>query len=376
MATQDANSDFSTALKKVGLKPTYWLEIFAKLEIDSVEALEFIDETSDEYPELIKAARKNWEKKALNKLLKIEDNKGEASESEREKVKQRLEKSNQTLQELKQLSVKGKKRHDARVQQIEIDICEQFKISPESWISKDNSLSELVNKLEAHNERINGVLQTRDGQSDSMVLRNASNGRALQGILLSNDMEELIKDRLSLLKPPENVDFQGPSKSTITTVETFSMKTQEDTYKKSVDTFGWGVSVSAKAPMFGGVTVEARVSASSNDESETCVETDTQNAYSSTMKHSSLQLAAYTFENRDLQLSTDAVEALKKIKTITMSYGPNSSNVQSACEEFSTMVHMLAKALFILVVSIGGLVIPKDSVNRKQIQLRNSRVML
>ena len=88
MATQDANSDFSTALKKVGLKPTYWLEIFAKLEIDSVEALEFIDETSDEYPELIKAARKNWEKKALNKLLKIEDNKGEASESEREKVKQ------------------------------------------------------------------------------------------------------------------------------------------------------------------------------------------------------------------------------------------------------------------------------------------------
>ena len=250
------------------------------------------------------------------------------------KSSKRLEKSNQTLQELKQLSVKGKKRHDARVQQIEIDICEQFKISPESWISKDNSLSELVNKLEAHNERINGVLQTRDGQSDSMVLRNASNGRALQGILLSNDMEELIKDRLSLLKPPENVDFQGPSKSTITTVETFSMKTQEDTYKKSVDTFGWGVSVSAKAPMFGGVTVEARVSASSNDESETCVETDTQNAYSSTMKHSSLQLAAYTFENRDLQLSIDAVEALKKIKTIIMSYGPDSSYVQLACEEF------------------------------------------
>ena len=52
------------------------------------------------------------------------------------------------------------------------------------------------------------------------------------------------------------------------------------------------------------------------------------------MKHSSLQLAAYTFENRDLQFSTDAVEALKKIKTITMSYGPDSSNVQSACEEF------------------------------------------
>ena len=334
MATQNDNTDLSRAIKDVGLKPTYWLDIFTKLEIDSVEALEFIDETSDEYSELIKAVRKSWEKKALNKLLKIEDNKEEAKESEREKVKQRLEKSNQTLQELKQLSVKGKKRHDARVQQIEIDICEQFKISPESWISKDNSLSELVNKLEAHNERINGVLQTRDGQSDSMVLRNASNGRALQGILLSNDLEVLIKDRLSLLKPPENVNFKHPSKSTIDTVKTFNMKTQEDTYKKLVDIFGWGVSVSGKAPVFGGVTVEAGVSTSSKGKSETCVETDTQITYSSTVKHSSLQLAAYTFENRDLQLSIDAVEALKKIKTIIMSYGPDSSNVQSACEEF------------------------------------------
>ena len=199
----------------------------------------------------------------MNKLLKIEDNKGEADESERKRVKLRQEKSNQTLLELKDLSEKGKQRHDARVQQIEKDVCEVFKISPESWISKNNTLSELINKLEVHNERINGVLQTRDGQSDSMVLRNASNGRALQGILLSNDLEELIKDRLSLLKPPENVKFKHPSKSTIDTVETFNMKAQEDTYKKSVDTFGWGVSVSRKAPVYGGVTVKAGVSASS-----------------------------------------------------------------------------------------------------------------
>ena len=334
MATQNEDTGLSKALDNVGLNLTYWLEVFANLHIDSVRALEFIDETSDEYPKLIKKARMSWEKKALNKLLKIEDNKEEAKESEREKVKQRLEKSNQTLQELKELSEKGKQRHDARVQQIERDVCEQFKIGPESWISKDNSLSELINILEAHNERINGVLHNRDGQSDSMVLRNASNGRALQGILLSSDLEVLIKDRLSLLKPPENVNFNHPSKSTIDTVETFNMKTQEDTYKKSVDTFGWGVSVSGEAPVYGGVTIETRVSTSLKNENETCVETDTQNTYSSTVKHSSLQLAAYTFENRDLQLSIDAVEALKKIKTIIMSYGPDSSNVQSACEEF------------------------------------------
>ena len=334
MATQNENTGLARALENVGLKPTYWLDVFSKLDIDSVKALEFIDETSDDYSELIKAVKKSWQINAINELLKIKDIKEEAKESEREKVKQRLEKSNQTLQELKQLSEKGKKRHDARVQQIEKDVCEQFKISPESWIQKDNTLSELINILEAHNERINGVLQTKDGQRDSMVLRNASNGQALQGILLSNDLEVLIKDRLSLLKPPENVNFKHPSKSTIDTVETFCMKSQEDTYKKMVDTFGWGVSVSAKAPVFGGVTVKAGVSASSKDESETCVETDTQITYSSTVKHSSLQLAAYTFENRDLQLSIDAVEALKKIKTIIMSYGPDSSYVQLACEEF------------------------------------------
>ena len=69
MATQNADAGFSKAIKDVGLKPTYWLEIFAELEIDSVEALQFIDETSDEYQELIKAARKSWEKKSFEQAI-------------------------------------------------------------------------------------------------------------------------------------------------------------------------------------------------------------------------------------------------------------------------------------------------------------------
>ena len=342
MATENEDSDFSTTLKKVGLKPAYWLPIFEKLEIDSAEALEFIDKDSEEYSELIKSARKDWEKKALKKLLKIEDKPAEEEEDkaekeknkEREKVRERQEKSNQTLKELKELNQQGKQRHDERVQKIENDVRQQFHISPDSWISKDKSLEELISKLELHQEKISGILQKRDGLSDSMVIRNASNGRALQGIFLCSDMNELIKDRLPLLKAPENIVLKGPSKPTVDIQESFTMKSQEDSYKKSVDVFGWGVSVSGKAPIYGGVTVEAGVSTSRRTEKETLHETHEQQTYSSTVKHSSLQLATYTFENRDLQLSTDALKALKEIKMLITTYGPDSSNVQSGCDDF------------------------------------------
>ena len=155
MATE---SGFSKVLETVGLKPNYWLAIFEKLEIDSVEALEFIDKESDEYSELIKSARKNWEKKALKKLLKIED-RGEEGKAEKEKektrelVRKRQEKSSQMLKELKELNQEGKQRHDERVKKIENDIREQFHISPDSWISKDKSLQDLICKLEEHQER-------------------------------------------------------------------------------------------------------------------------------------------------------------------------------------------------------------------------------
>ena len=91
MATENEDSDFSTVLGKVGLRSTYWLPIFEKLEIDSAEALQFIDKDSDEYSELIKSARKGWEKKALDKLLKIKDKpaEGEEDKAEKEKNKER-----------------------------------------------------------------------------------------------------------------------------------------------------------------------------------------------------------------------------------------------------------------------------------------------
>ena len=167
-----------------------------------------------------------------------------------------------------------------------------------------------------------------------MVIRNASNGRALLGIFLCSDLEELIKDRLPLLKPPENIVLQGPSKPTVDTEGRFTMKTQEDSYKKSVNVLGWGVSVSGKAPVFGGVTVETGVSTSRRTEDEKLHEIHKQQTYSSTVKHSYLQTATCTFENRDLQLSTDALKALNEIKIIVSTYGPDSSNVQLACENF------------------------------------------
>ena len=343
---QDA-TQFTKALERVGLKPTYWLNIFEKLEIDSVAALEFIEEDSDEYLELLKSARKKWERKALKKLLKFGDNKVEKVEDtleekrkeEKEKVKERQTKSVQVLKKLKTLCEQGKEHCHNEVQQVEKEICKQFHISHGSWKANTRSLSlqQVIGKLEVHQEEMIAMLQVKDEQSDNKVIKNASNGRALQGILLTGHLVDLLKDRNYLLKAPENIKLQAHSNSTDNSVEQFCTKSHENNYKKAVEVLGWGISetrmVSGQVH-YGRVIIKPDVPTRGRNEQEQAHRGLKKQLYSSTVKYSSLKLAAFTFELRDLQLSTDAVDELRKIKKMVITRGPDSPHVQTACVTF------------------------------------------
>ena len=96
----------------MGLRPTYWLKVFEKLEIDSVAALEFIEEDSNEYLELLKSVRKQWEIKALKRLReigdkktkKVEDTAEKKQKEEKEKIKEHQKELDEAIKKIERIS--------------------------------------------------------------------------------------------------------------------------------------------------------------------------------------------------------------------------------------------------------------------------------
>ena len=238
------------------------------------------------------------------------------------------------LSTLKTACEEGRSRVDQKVQELEKEICEKLKIAPESWIHKDKALEDVISQLEQNLEKLNGSLQSRKALGDAEVLIKASGGHALQGIFLSNNADDLLTDRATMLQCPENVVLRGPSISSLDVIEQFNSKLQEDTYRKSVDILGYGISVSGSAPVYGGLTINAGVAAPQRTEDEKTTKGHQKVAYSSTVKLSSVHVASYTFDDSDLKLSSSALDALKRIQEAVQIYGCSSPTVQELCDKF------------------------------------------
>ena len=108
-------------LSDVGLDVSYWSHIFEKqLSIKSPEALQHVGEES--YQMLAQFVNKPWERRALRKLMKME-NEESSFQKQREKQKQKLKnrqaESAQLLHDIKNLQQEGKGRHDTLIQERE-----------------------------------------------------------------------------------------------------------------------------------------------------------------------------------------------------------------------------------------------------------------
>ena len=238
------------------------------------------------------------------------------------------------LNTLKTACEEGKSRVDQKVQELEKEICEKLKIAPESWIHKDKALEDVISQLEQNLEKLNGSLQSRKALGDAEVLIKASGGHALQGIFLSNNADDLLTDRATMLQCPENVVLRGPSISSLDVIEQFNSKLQEDTYRKSVDILGCGISVSGSAPVYGGLTINAGVATAQRTEDEKTTKRHQKVAYSSTVKLSSVHVASYIFDDSDLKLSSSALDALKRIQEAVQIHGCSNPTVQELCDKF------------------------------------------
>ena len=198
-----------------------------------------------------------------------------------------------------------------------------------------SSLEDLIDKLNSHLV-ISGKLRQREWYSESMLLQNASGGRALQGVYLTKRLEDQLEVRDRLLEVPKDVLITGPALSSPDTVEQFSSTDQENEYTKTVEAFGCSISANTKIG-YGGCTVGMGVSHSERKEDEKLHQENRKEMYSSTIKLSTLHVASYKFESSDLKLSKDAIKYLKEISIMLGVQKADSSNVQEACKRFFCM---------------------------------------
>ena len=251
----------------------------------------------------------------------------ERSAAKKEELRKQQERAEAILKELEKARAEGKSRHDEQIQKLEGEVRKALNITPESWISEDKSLDELIQKLKARHE-VSTMLQARQSLDESMLLQN---GRALNGVFLTKKLADQLEDRSRLLEVPEKVVITGASQAEDKII-LFSSSHQEDQYKKAVDVLGYGIAASEKFS-YGPFSATAGVSASVRSDEEKTHQTSTKEIYSSTVKYSTLQVASYSFENKDLKLSSDAKEELKEVLKKFRIEG-ESSAVQEACKRF------------------------------------------
>ena len=175
---------------------------------------------------------------------------------------------------------------------------------------------------------------TSEDLSDFSLLQHASEGLALQGILLGKNLEDQLCVRDKLLKAPNNNKLTRPLLSYCDKPKEFSHKSQEDQFTRSMGTLGYSVS----SPFNLGVGFQclSEVSLTQCNKAQNEVKTTAdqqEDLYCSTIKYSFVPLASCYFSDSQLQLSQDAVRDLWEIEKLITSKLPGNA-VQNECEKF------------------------------------------
>jgi hypothetical protein len=340
----------SEVLQKGGLDETVWLPHFAKIGVASLSELHHREGDMGTLSALQERIKSPEEKELLQELLKIKSKqelkrqevkkrrekaaqeakeKGKKEKKEvRDDVEKNIEEAKQLFQELERMQTAGKDRQNKAVQEIEKRLREILCVTPNFLVSSDKTLEELIAALETHFEKSSTALQVCSELDDVALLQKVSYGRALQGVLVTSNHSDQKKERACLLRVPEKVSLTGACSLKEDTV-TFSSKGQEDNYRATVNVLGHGVTASAQVPVYGAVVVSTAMSESEEER------TVKDKMYSSTVQCCSINMATCNFGSKDLILSDNAKEDLKKIIKVLKT--ASKENIQRACESFFRM---------------------------------------
>ncbi|NXR38174.1 GVIN1 GTPase, partial [Zosterops hypoxanthus] len=314
-----------------GLDAGYWLpKVSQILGVKCREALQRLE--YKDYLRLECEVWHPWEKKALQKLLKITDDKTceELQKNNSEKTKRRQEVAKQALKDLTEMLNSHSHSQDAVREKAET-LWQAMEIPNEFWPPPKKPLADMLEGIHKQLEQQELSAGRRENIPDTEVLRRASGGLALQGIYRSSRPEDVLAKREQLLRVPEGFQLAGPEQGSLLERKEFLSSASESTFTKSMEQLGFSMSVSANAS-FWGISLGSGVDHSSSSPSQDTHQSE-QSYFCITM-YQYIPLASCCFQRHQLLLSDAALQELQDMEQLLSFTQEDKAPQLDRCERF------------------------------------------
>ncbi|XP_066036698.1 interferon-induced very large GTPase 1-like [Chamaea fasciata] len=322
------------AFQREGLDAGYWLPKLSQiLGIKCREALQHLQ--YKDYLRLECEVRHLWEKKALQKLLKITDDKTTAQEVQKkhlEKTKLRHKVAKLALKDLKEMLNSHSHSQDAVREKAET-LWQAMEIPKEFWPPPKKPLADMLEGIQKQLEQQELSAGRRENIPDKEVLRRASGGLALQGIYRTSRPEDVLAKREQLLRVPEGFQLTSPEQGSLLERKEFSSSAAESTFTKSMEQLGFSMSVSAKAS-FLGINLGSGVDQSTSSQSQDTHQSRSEQSYFCTTMYQYIPLASCYFQRHQLLLSDVALQELQDMEQLLSFTQEDKAALLDRCERF------------------------------------------
>ncbi|XP_059699155.1 interferon-induced very large GTPase 1-like [Haemorhous mexicanus] len=332
---EDAKAQLlAEAFQKEGLDAGYWLPKASQiLGIKCREALQHLE--YKDYLRLECEVRHPWEKKALQKLLNIRDDKTceEMQKQNSEKTKQRQDEAKKALKDLTEMHNSHSHSQDTLREKAET-LWRAMEIPKEFWPPPEKPLADMLESIQKQLEQQEQSASRRENIPDTEVLRRASGGLALQGIYRTSRPEDVLAKREQLLRVPEGFQLAGPEQGSLLERKEFSSSTAESTFTKSMEQLGFSMSISAKCS-FWGFNLGGSVDHSSFSQSQDTHQSRSEQSYFCTTMYQYIPLASCYFQRHQLRLSDAALRELQGMEQLlSFSREEDNPTLVKMCESF------------------------------------------
>ncbi|KAM3676665.1 interferon-induced very large GTPase 1-like [Ammospiza maritima maritima] len=333
---EDAKTQLlAEAFQKEGLDAEYWLPKATQiLGIKCREALQHLK--YEDYLRLECEVQHSWEKKALQKLLKIPYDKKTTKEVQKEHLdrkKQKQELANQALKDLTEMLNSHSHSQDALREKAET-LWQAMEIPKEFWPHPKKPLADVLESIQKQLEQQELSAGRRENIPDMEVLRWASGGLALQGIYRTSRPEDVLAKREQLLRVPEGFQLAGPEQGSLLERKEFSSSAAESTFTKSMEQLGFSMSVSAKSS-FWGIDLGGSVDHSSSSQSQDTQQSRSEQSYFCITKYQYIPLASCYFQMHQLRLSDAALRELQDMEQLlSFNWEEDNPTLVKICESF------------------------------------------
>ncbi|XP_074392443.1 interferon-induced very large GTPase 1-like [Zonotrichia albicollis] len=322
------------AFQKEGLDAEYWLpKVTQILGIKCREALQHLE--YKDYLRLECEVRHPWEKRALQKLLNITDDKTATKDLQEqclEKTKQRQKVAKQALKDLTEMLKNWSHSQDVLREKAET-LWQAMEIPKEFWPAPKKPLADVLESIQKQLEQQELSAGRRESIPDTEVLRWASCGLALQGIYRTSRPEDVLAKREQLLRVPEGFQLAGPEQGSLFERKEFSSSAAECNFTKFMEQLGFSMSISAKAS-FWGINLGESVDHSSSLQSQHTHQSHSEQSYFCTTKYQYIPLASCYFQRHQLRLSDAALQELQDMEQLLSFTQEDNPNFVKMCESF------------------------------------------